>query len=286
MSTEATLPSAVAEARAELDRLAQGRPTLASHARLLGDILPILFSETPVAPFLPFAPDQGVARLSQGIPLLRGESLAFDLPAFVRRWKKIWTAIGRQTGQVEVDQLAQRALNGQPRVAEVVQTILAGRPEALRQWAKELQLDRSLLATVLRWALIPVLAPIQAALAAVVAGSRWEQGCCPVCGSWPLLGELRGPEQFRYLRCGLCSAAWEFPRLLCPFCGNRDHRRLGYFHVEGEEARQRVAVCDVCRGYVKTVATLAPLSGPYLLVADLATLHLDLAAAQRGYSVT
>jgi hypothetical protein len=40
--------------------------------------------------------------------------------------------------------------------------------------------------------------------------------------------------------------------------------------------------CDACRGYVKMVATLAPLNAPRLLAADTATLHLDLAAAERG----
>src|SRR5262249_48658671 len=103
--------------------------------------------------------------------------------------------------------------------------------------------------------------------------------------SWPLLAELRGLEQLRFLRCGLCGTEWEYPRLQCPFCGTRDHQVLGYFHMEGEEAKYRAATCDACRGYVKTVSTLAALSGARLLVADLATLHLDLAAADRGYTI-
>jgi formate dehydrogenase maturation protein FdhE len=72
---------------------------------------------------------------------------------------------------------------------------------------------------------------------------------------------------------------------LCPFCGTRDHTELGYFHAEGDEARRRVTTCEACRGYVKTVTTLLPLSAPQLLAADVATLPLDLAAAERGYFV-
>jgi hypothetical protein len=42
----------------------------------------------------------------------------------------------------------------------------------------------------------------------------------------------------------------------------------------------------VCRGYVKVISTLAPLSAPQLLIADLTSLHLDLAAAaDRGFFV-
>src|SRR5262249_45021716 len=115
------------------------------------------------------------------------------------------------------------------------------------------------------------------------AGRAWEPGYCPTCGSWPLLGEFRGLEQTRWLRCGLCASEWEFARLQCPFCGTRDHRALGYLHVEGEETKCRAATCEECRGYVKMQATLFALSAPQLLVADVATLHLDLAAAERGY---
>ena len=60
---------------------------------------------------------------------------------------------------------------------------------------------------------------------------------------------------------------------------------LGYFHVEDEEDRCRAATCDACRGYVKVVTSLSPLTAPQLLVADLATLHLDLVAAERGFFV-
>ena len=112
----------------------------------------------------------------------------------------------------------------------------------------------------------------------------WDHGYCHVCGSVPLLGELRGLDQSRFLRCGLCAAGWEVPRLWCPFCHNRDHERLSFLHGEGEEAKYRVSLCDGCRGYVKMVSTLSALPPLHLLVADVATLHLDLAAAERGYT--
>ena len=137
----------------------------------------------------------------------------------------------------------------------------------------------------MRLATLPVLAKFAAALEPLCREVAWHHGMCPVCGSWPLLAEFRGLEQNRVLRCGLCAADWQFPRLRCPFCENNDHRELGFFHVEGEEGRHRAATCESCRGYVKTVSSLDRLSVPNLLVADLATLHLDLAAADRGYYV-
>jgi FdhE protein len=168
----------------------------------------------------------------------------------------------------------------------MLQEVLAGRPEMVRGRADALGLNAALAATVLRWTLFPVLSQFRASLEPLLAHARWERGGCPVCGSWPLLGEFRGLEQTRYLRCGLCAAAWEFPRLCCPYCGERDHRQLGYLHVEGEEGKERAATCDACGGYVKMVSSLSALSGPKLLATDVATLHLDLMAAEFGFSVS
>jgi hypothetical protein len=54
-------------------------------------------------------------------------------------------------------------------------------------------------------------------------------------------------------------------------------------HEEGREEKERAAVCDRCRGYVKTVFTLSALTPMELLVADVITLPLDLIAGERGY---
>jgi FdhE protein len=113
----------------------------------------------------------------------------------------------------------------------------------------------------------------------------WGRGYCPTCGAWPVLAEQRGLEQCRYLRCGLCASSWEVDRLFCPFCTTRDFTVLGYFQVEGEEHRQRVATCDACRGYLKLRSTLTPLTTPQLLVEEIALVHLDLLALDKGYGL-
>jgi FdhE protein len=252
---------------------------------LLAELLPWLFpdsvSETPPA----LTAEQATANLTNGIPLLRGEAIGLDVAGFGRRWQAICAVRGRHGGGDAAKALAKALGSDRLDPAETVEHVLAGRPEAVHARADALGLDAALAATVLRWALLPVLAALAAALAPMRQGLAWTQGFCPTCGSWPLLGEFRGLEQTRFLRCGLCTSEWEFPRLRCPFCDNRDHRHLGYFHVEGEEGKERAATCDACRGYVKMVSTLVALSGPRLLAADVATLHLDLAAAERGYFV-
>jgi FdhE protein len=165
----------------------------------------------------------------------------------------------------------------------LVAAVLAGEPGRVHDRADALGLVAGLTATVLRLTLFPVFVTAAAALEGLRAGSPWLHGYCPACGGWPLLGEFRGLDQSRFLRCGLCASGWEVPRLYCPYCGTRDHERLQFLYGEGEEARYRAATCDACRGCVKMVTTLSALPPLHLLLADALTLHLDLAAAERGY---
>jgi FdhE protein len=218
------------------------------------------------------------------MPLLRGESLALDLAAFRRRWRAVCDAVQRHQNPEAGKALGVAMEEGKLEPGFLVSSVLSARPEDVHFRADALGLDAALAGAVLGLVLLPALGRIGAALTYLRKDTRWENGHCPTCGSWPLVGEYRGLEQTRFLRCGLCAAEWEFPRLLCAFCGERNHRQLGYFSVEGEESRYRATTCATCRGYVKMTATLAPLSPPALLVADVATVHLDLAAADRGYA--
>ncbi|HYT94658.1 MAG TPA: formate dehydrogenase accessory protein FdhE [Gemmataceae bacterium] len=278
------LPQA-SEATLELARLIEKRPTLRAHGELLTQLLHVLFDE-PCRESLPALPlEKARAKLEGGIPLLRGEELRLDESMFRARWAAVCAAFERHQDAESLRALATALQQNRLSPRELLGDVLGGRPEEIHRRAELLTLDPLLTATVLRLTLFPVLSRWAVALAPLRQGIRWEHGFCPTCGSWPLLGEFRGLEQLRFLRCGLCASAWEFPRLQCPFCGERDHRQLGYLHAEGEEASRRACTCDTCRSYVKMVATLTPLSEAGLLVADLATMHLDLAAAERGYLV-
>ena len=278
-------PPDVADALAELQRLSAEHPSLAEPAAVLIDLLPIL-CESPsnaAAPAIP--PDRAAAKLAGGIPLLRGESVSLDAGLLRRRWAEVCAILGRHQQSDIPAQLAAAVKRGRLSVEELVTAVLAGRAEEVANRADALGLDAGLTATVLRFVLFPSLVSLNSARLSLCSGTAWEHGYCPACGSWPLLGEFRGLEQVRWLRCGLCAAEWEFPRLACPFCDNRDHQQLGYLHVEGEEGQRRASTCEECRGYVKMLATLGPLSPPRLLVVDVATLYLDLAAAECGYAV-
>jgi len=110
-----------------------------------------------------------------------------------------------------------------------------------------------------------------------------REGYCPVCGAWPTLAEFRGLERKRWLRCGRCATGWEVPWLQCPFCDEREHTNLGYLAPEEGETARKVEVCDSCKGYVKAQPTVKALVPWEIVLDDLATVPLEVAALERGY---
>jgi FdhE protein len=277
---------AIQEAQADLQRLGAEHPSLAAPAAVLSELLPTLLEPQPSAtpPALPA--ERAAEKLAGGVPLLRGEGVVLDGKVLRRRWAAICSALGHHQNGDAAMALAAAVRDRRLSVEELAAAVLDGRANEVHARADALELDAGLAATVLRFTLFPLLAALNEAVAPLRSGAAWDRGYCPTCGSWPLLGEFRGLEQIRWLRCGLCAAEWQFPRIGCPFCDNRDHEQLGSLHIEGEQDQRRLATCEACHGYVKMLATLGPLSQAQLLVADVATLLLDLAAAQRGYAAS
>ena len=110
-----------------------------------------------------------------------------------------------------------------------------------------------------------------------------RQGGCPWCDGWPLLAVFRpeGDGGRRSLVCSFCLSEWEFRRILCPWCGAEDEKTLPRYSSE-ELSVAHADACETCHKYVKTIdLTVNGLAEP--LVDDVATVALDLWAAQQGY---
>jgi FdhE protein len=277
------VPPEVEAAQAELMRLGEERPGLAELAGQLSDFLLVLYAG-PVRVVIPALTRETAAeKWNAGVPLLRGETLDIDWPTLKRRLQDMVVSLALRRADA-APALAEAIRSEKLDIATLARDVLTGQPHAVHERADSLGLDVPLTASVLSLTLFPVLVAVRAGLEPLLPAGSWAEGYCPVCGCFPKLGEYRGLEQTRFLRCGLCAAEWQFPRLCCPGCGNRDHRRLGYLHVEGEENKWRAATCEECRQYIKMVSTLTPLSPLQMLVTDVATVHLDLLAADRGFS--
>jgi FdhE protein len=236
--------------------------------------------------------EDATARLAGGVPLLRNVALpceAHDLRDSFLRLCEAATTLNACTGPGASDNavyttLAKAVQQGRLDLWTLGNMWLTDDVQALPARLEAQGYVADLVLTLLRLTLLPYLEHVATQFAPLRAARPWGYGYCPTCGAWPVLAEQRGLEQWRYLRCGLCASSWEVDRLLCPFCTTRDFHVLGYLQVEGEEPRQRIATCDACQSYLKLRSTLTPLSTPQLLVEEIALVHLDLIAMDKGYS--
>jgi hypothetical protein len=134
---------------------------------------------------------------------------------------------------------------------------------------------------VLVLAIRPFLVRCAEALVQAVDPALWHFGHCPFCGWEPDFACIT-PAAERRLICGRCLAQWGFDGLACPFCENNDRSRITSF--ASRDGRYRVSACDVCQRYLKAYDGRNA-SRPVLVAVDsIATLPLDAAAMQRGYS--
>jgi hypothetical protein len=127
----------------------------------------------------------------------------------------------------------------------------------------------------------PFLARCAEVLAPPTGGFSSRVGRCPLSGWEPDFAAIT-PSGDRRLVCGRCLAQWAFDPIACPYCANDDRSRITSFATR--DGRYRVYACDRCRRYLKAYdGRNAP--RPVLIAVDaIATLPLDAAAMQRGYS--
>jgi FdhE protein len=142
--------------------------------------------------------------------------------------------------------------------------------------------DSARLRVVAHVAAIPLLRACAQSLAGEIS-TTWGEGYCPLCGAWPTLAEFRGLERKRWLRCGRCGSGWEVQWLRCAFCAETNHENLGYLAPEQGETARKVEVCNTCMGYLKAEPTVRELPWWGVLLDDVETVPLDVAALDRGY---
>jgi formate dehydrogenase maturation protein FdhE len=109
----------------------------------------------------------------------------------------------------------------------------------------------------------------------------WQQPYCAMCGGEPDFAVIT-PAAERHLICSRCGLRWKFDPLACPFCRNSDRSRITSFATP--DGQYRLYACDVCSRYLKAYDARRA-ARPVMPVVDMvATIPLDAAAMQRGYT--
>jgi FdhE protein len=153
----------------------------------------------------------------------------------------------------------------------------------LRALAAESRVDAGAFSAVAGLAALPLLRWCGRALEDQVP-AQWSHGYCPICAGWPIVAEVRGLDRARRLRCARCGCDWQMPWLCCVYCGEQDHRQLGFLVSDDPRDILKVETCSHCRGYLKSRAVLRAIPFFELHLGDLETVELDLVALDRGFT--
>jgi len=215
-----------------------------------------------------------------GRPLLDGAVIAVA-PALVGRWVRHILELAAAVG-TEVEPVAKAVSAGRLDPSLLFEAAVSQDVDRFHDIARVERDYRGVLRGLASLIAMPMLQTCWRAWAERVSPS-WSHAYCPVCGGWPALAEIRGLDGARHLRCGCCGSDWRTEWLRCPFCREGDHEKLGFLVLPERLERQSIEVCDVCRGYVKTITTLTATRPDDVLLHDLATLPLDMAALERDY---
>jgi FdhE protein len=217
----------------------------------------------------------------EGFPLIGPSDFIIDLPSSMKLFESMChvarnaTEKMRENVQAVEEAITINALN--------LRELLRRHADEsyLKTVAEEFAIDEAVLAFLVRMSVQPCLRANVEVLKSHVDLKNWLRGYCPICGSVPNMSALK-EEGKRLLQCSFCRFQWPAERLACPFCSNRDHERLHYLYSEGQE-EYRADLCDKCKQYIKTVDTRKTVSDLDLDIEDIATMYLDILAAEKGF---
>jgi FdhE protein len=224
-------------------------------------------------------PEPSQSRESKA-PLLAGAKLTLEMTAVTGWFERLMRAAYR-SGAPRMSML-NRVKDKRLNTVDLFKSSLCQNGKWLRETAVDLGVDAAALQAVTLLVPVPFLHACNRRWASSVA-ETWEEGYCPACGAWPAFAEVRGIERSRYLRCGRCGGGWQVHCLSCPYCGMTDHEELVSLVPVKSGSNAVIGACKRCLGYVKTFTTLQGSPPAKVMVDDLASVDLDIAALEQGY---
>jgi FdhE protein len=230
----------------------------------------------PTALGLPEAPS-----LPQTTPRLSGSAVSVTASA-VRRWLERLIRSASRSGTSTMATLSS-ALEADLDVLTLFEASLRQDSKRVKDMAARSGANEEAFQAVVALVPVPFLQACNRRWASSISES-WVEGYCPVCGSWPAFAEVRGIERSRHFRCGRCGGAWHARSLHCPYCAMHDHDALVSLVPEKTGSQAVIDACKSCLGYVKTFTTLQGCPPGTVMLDDLASVALDIAALEQGYS--
>lgn len=258
-----------------LDGLKLRRPEWAAWLSVIEEVL----RETGARRWDAAVPLPNEAR-SAAAPLLSGVTIPVHAASIRRLLKQVIRVAA--AGGAPAMQTLEAARGRDLDVLALFKASLCHESDRIKEVAARYDADAEALEAVMALVPVPFLQACNDRWAPSISKS-WVEGYCPVCGCWPAFAEVRGIERSRFFRCR-CGAAWHAQALACPYCAMLDHHQLVALVPETDEAHAVIDACNRCMGYVKTFTTLQGCPARHVMLEDLASVDLDLAALAQGYA--
>ena len=217
----------------------------------------------------------------EGFPLLEKKDFPLDIETASTLFK-FFCRIGKEANPYMCEQVKKIEVVFGRKKTELKILLKGGFNERkIEQAADKMGLDRKVLSFFSQESIRPSIEAGVEKISKELDTETWMKDFCPICGSIPSLSLLKEEVGKRYLLCSFCGYQWRINKLICPFCENKDQDSLKYFYGEGEET-YRIDTCEKCHQYIKTIDQRnIEFIDPVL--EDLATVHLDILASQKGY---
>ncbi len=221
----------------------------------------------------------------EGLPLLARAELPFDEQASPALFRAVTRAtLTPEHPQAEgLHRLLDLIAADDALINDLLRAWLAEDATLLEDLAGRCDLPPAVLTFLARMTLRPSLAALREGLRSELDQLEWYEGHCPLCGGPCDLARLSADNGARTLHCALCGHAWEFERLACPYCGDREPSGMPFF--TSDETGYRVDYCEHCRGYVKTVDQRELQAEWPWEILEVVTWHLDRLAERRGLKI-
>lgn len=222
---------------------------------------------------------------ADGLPFLTSENISMSWDLFDKPARRICetTRLLAKSGESEVENFLTLLSESPEMLHEILLKSVFKDSTPLKELAEKTGVNYDTIIFISIQSLTPFIEKYAEKLREYIDSNTWLKGSCPVCGGEPLMGRLDEETGKRHLQCYLCRTNWEFARLECPFCGNKDQKKLHYFFDE-DNKHHRVELCDQCKGYLKVIDIREVGDRFSLVVENLATLPLDVVARHEGYA--
>jgi hypothetical protein len=240
-------------------------------------------------PWLELSPEILAAHQAAGRPVLRFEEIPLDLTDLRLMVRQIADILRRHGALETVDYERAQALGRDMKLVAVAGEWYRSAAESHAVAAvgighvasEEASSEQAIVSQVLALAMRPFLWRCAEVLQQRPELANWNHPHCALCGAEPDFAVIT-PAAERHLICSRCTLRWKYEPLTCPYCRNAERSRITSFATP--DGQYRVYACDVCRRYLKAYDARRATRPVMPMVDSVATLPLDAAAMQRGYS--